>query len=70
MNVGEEMGVATGDVVGAILENRVAKAKVVGTVDIRERRLFVDVASEHANGIIAKLNRSRIKSHKLKVKVA
>ncbi len=70
MNIGGEMGVAPGDVVGAILGETGLPAKVVGTVDIRERHLFVDVASEHANGIIAKLNRTRIKNHKLKVKVA
>ena len=70
MNVGEEMGIATGDVVGAILGETGLPAKTVGTVDIRERHLFVDVASEHANAIIAKLNRTRIKNQKLKVKVA
>ncbi len=70
MNVGAEMGVVTGDVVGAILGETGLPAKVVGTVDIRDRHLFVDVASEHANGIIAKLNRSRIRQLKLKVKLA
>jgi hypothetical protein len=39
-------------------------------VDIRERHLFADVAAEHAHAIIAKLNRTRIKGRKLKVKVA
>lgn len=70
MNLGEQMGVAAGDIVGAILGETGLPAKVVGTVDIRERHLFVDVASEHANAIIAKLNRTRIKNQKLKVKVA
>ena len=44
--------------------------KVVGKVDVRERHAFVDVASEHANSIIAKLNRSEIKGQKVKVKLA
>jgi hypothetical protein len=39
-------------------------------VDIRERHLFVDVASEHANSIISKLNRAQIKGRKAKAKVA
>ncbi|HWI56664.1 MAG TPA: DbpA RNA binding domain-containing protein [Bacillota bacterium] len=43
---------------------------VVGAVDIRDRHLFVNVASEYANGIISKLNRTRIKDHKIKVKIA
>jgi hypothetical protein len=32
--------------------------------------LFVDVDADHANAIIAKLNRSEIKGHKVKVKLA
>ncbi len=70
MNVGAEMGVVAGDVVGAILGETGLPGKTVGTVDIRERHLFVDVDAEHSHGIIAKMNRARIKGHKLKVKVA
>ena len=70
MNIGEEMGITAGDVVGAILGETGLPALVVGTVDIRERHLFVDVAAEHANSIIAKLNRTKIKNQKLKVKLA
>jgi ATP-dependent RNA helicase DeaD len=70
MNVGEAMGVAPIDVVNAISGETGLPGKVVGTVDVRERHLFADVASEHVKGIIAKLNRSEIKGHKLKVKVA
>ena len=70
MNVGSEMGVSTGDVVGAILGETGLPAKTVGTVDLRERHAFVDVAAPSANSIVAKLNRATIKGHKLKVKVA
>jgi ATP-dependent RNA helicase DeaD len=70
MNIGEEMGVVPIDVVNTIAGETGLPGKVVGTVDIRERHLFVDVASEHVKGIIAKLNRSEFKGHKLKVKVA
>jgi len=70
INVGEEMGVKPGDVVGAILGETGLPGKSVGAVDIRERHLFVDVSAEHANAIIAKLNRARFKGHKLKVKLA
>lgn len=44
--------------------------KVVGTVDVRERHLFVNVDSDQVNGIIAKPNRAEIKRHKVKIKVA
>jgi ATP-dependent RNA helicase DeaD len=70
MNVGSEMGVTPGDVVGAILGETGLPSKTVGTVDIRERHVFVDVAAPHANAIIAKLNRATIRNHKVKVKLA
>ena len=70
MNLGEEMGVVPIDIVNAVAGETGLPGKVVGTIDIRERHLFMDVSAEHANGIIAKLNRSEIKGHKVKVKVA
>ena len=70
MNVGEEMEVKPIDIVNLIAGETGLPGKVVGKVDIRERHLFVDVASEHVKSIIAKLNRSELKTHKLKVKIA
>jgi ATP-dependent RNA helicase DeaD len=70
MNLGEAMGVKPIDIVNAVAGETGLPGKVVGTVDVRERHLFVDVSAEHANGIIAKLNRAQIKGHKVKVKVA
>jgi ATP-dependent RNA helicase DeaD len=70
MNLGEAMDVKPIDIVNAVAGETGLPGKVVGTVDVRERHLFVDVSSEHANGIIAKLNRTQIKGHKVKVKVA
>ncbi len=70
INIGEEMGVTPIDVVNTVAGETGLPGKVVGMVDIRERHLFADVASEHVKGIIAKLNRTELKGHKLKVKVA
>jgi ATP-dependent RNA helicase DeaD len=70
MNLGEAMGIKPIDIVNAVSGETGLPGKVVGTVDVRERHLFVDVASEHANGIIAKLKRAQIKGHEVKVKVA
>jgi ATP-dependent RNA helicase DeaD len=70
MNVGEAMGIVPLDVVNAVADGTGLSGKVVGTIDIRERHLFADVAAEHAASIVAKLNRSKLKGHKLKVKVA
>ncbi|HEY1172648.1 MAG TPA: DEAD/DEAH box helicase [Verrucomicrobiae bacterium] len=70
MSVGEEMGVTAADVVQAIQGETGLSAKAIGTVDIREKHLFVDVAAEHANSIVAKLKRTQIKGYKVKVKEA
>jgi ATP-dependent RNA helicase DeaD len=70
MNVGAGLGISEADVVGVILGETGLPRPTVGAVDVRERHLFVDVASEHANSIIAKLNRAQIKGRKAKVKVA
>ena len=64
------MGVGIRDIVGTILGETGLPANVVGTVDLRARHTFVDVASEHTNGILSKLNRTNIKQHRLKAKVA
>ena len=70
MSLGAEQGVAPIDFVNSVAGETGLPGKVVGKVDVRERHAFVDVASEHANSIIAKLNRSEIKGHKVKVKLA
>jgi ATP-dependent RNA helicase DeaD len=70
MSLGAEQGLAPIDVVNSVAGETGLPGKVVGKVDVRERHAFVDVASEHANSIIAKLNRSEIKGQKVKVKLA
>ena len=70
MNLGESADLKAIDVVNAIAGETGLPGKIVGTVDIREKHLFVDVSSQHVSGIIAKLNRTQIKGHKVKVKVA
>lgn len=70
MNLGEAMDIKPIDIVNAVAGETGLPGKVVGTVDVRERHLFVDVAAEHAKSILAKLNRAQIKGHKVKAKVA
>jgi len=70
MSLGVEQGVAPIDFVNSVAGETGLPGKVVGKVDVRDRHAFVDVASEHANSIIAKLNRSEIKGQKVKVKLA
>jgi ATP-dependent RNA helicase DeaD len=70
MNVGIEMGVLESDVTAAIQGETGLPLTAIGKIDLRERHLFVNVDGAHARGIVAKLNRTQIKNHKLKVKVA
>ncbi len=70
MNIGAETGIVALDIVNTISGETGLPGNIIGAVDIRERHLFVDVADEHANAIIAKLNRTQIKGHKIKVKAA
>ena len=70
ISIGSEDGVAPIDIVNSIAGETGLPGKVVGKVDVRERHLFVDVANEHANAIIARLNRSEVKGKRVKVKVA
>ena len=65
-----EMNITPIDIVNTIAGETGLPGKVVGTVDIRERHSFVDVAAEHARAVIAKLNRAEIKGRKIKVKPA
>jgi len=70
MNLGDDKGIKPIDIVNAVAGETGLPGKVVGTVDVRERHLFVDVATEHTHSILAKLNRAQIKGHKVKAKVA
>jgi len=70
VNVGSAMGVTPADISNTILGETGLPKTTVGTVDVRERHSFVDVASEHTGSIVAKLSRARIQQHKLKVKIA
>ncbi|HUD47371.1 MAG TPA: DEAD/DEAH box helicase [Candidatus Baltobacteraceae bacterium] len=70
MNIGAEMGVVSEDIVNIISGETGLPASILGAVDIRQRHLFVDVVAEHANSIIAKLNRAQLKGQKIKVKAA
>jgi ATP-dependent RNA helicase DeaD len=70
VNIGAEMGIVPEDIIKIISGETGLPANILGAVDIRQRHLFVDVVAEHANSIIAKLNRTQIKGQKIKVKAA
>lgn len=70
LNIGSEAGVVPIDIVNAIADRTGLPGKVVGKVDVRERHLFVDVASEHVPTILDHLDQAEIKGRRVKAKVA
>jgi ATP-dependent RNA helicase DeaD len=70
ISIGKDSGVVANDIVDAVVERTGLPGNVVGTVDIRARHLFADVASEHAEAIVAKLKRAQVKGCRIKAKLA
>ena len=70
LNVGREAGVSASDIVGAILGETGLPSRTVGTIDLHEHHVFVDVFSEHANSIVTKLKRSTIRGRRVKIQIA
>ena len=69
-NTGRKHLVTTAEIVGKVTGVTRLPAGVIGAVDIHQRHALVDVAGEHAEMIIRKLNGIRIRGHALKVSPA
>ena len=67
MNIGRKDLVTPADVVGKIAGVTRLPANIVGAIDIHQRHLIVDVAEEHAELVLEKLNGIRMKGESLKV---
>jgi len=70
IGLGSEHQMTPIDFVNAVAGETGLPGKVVGLIDVRERHSFMDVATEHMNAIVSKLNRAEIKGVKVKVKAA
>jgi ATP-dependent RNA helicase DeaD len=68
-NVGRQHLVTPADLVGKIAGVTRLPANVVGAIDIHEDHTHVDVATEHAELVVAKLAGIRIKNQSLKLAV-
>jgi len=68
-NVGRQHLVTPADLVGKIAGVTRLPAAVVGAIDIHEEHTHVDVASEHAETVVAKLAGIRIKNQSLKLSI-
>ena len=65
-NVGRAQLITPADLVGKIAGVTRLPANVVGAIDIHEEHTLVDVATEHAELVVAKLAGIRIKNQSLK----
>jgi ATP-dependent RNA helicase DeaD len=70
INVGRKQLVTPADVVGKIVGVTRLPAGVVGAIDIHQRHLLADVASEHVQVILTKLAGVRVKGEVLAPKLA
>jgi ATP-dependent RNA helicase DeaD len=68
-NVGRQHLVTPADLVGKIAGVTRQPASIVGAIDIHEDHTLVDVATEHAEAVVAKLAGIRIKSESLKLSI-
>jgi ATP-dependent RNA helicase DeaD len=67
VDAGRKQLVTTGEIVGKITGVTRLPSDAVGAIDIHQRHSLVDVADEHAELILKKLNGIRIRGHSLKL---
>lgn len=70
ISVGTETGVTSEELKEVITSKTTVPAEAINAIDLRDRHAFIDVATEHAPSLIEKLNRTRFKGWRLKVKTA
>jgi ATP-dependent RNA helicase DeaD len=66
-DAGRKQLITQGDIVGKVAGVTRLPANVVGAIDLHQRHTLVDVATEHAEFILKKLNGVRIRGHTLRV---
>jgi ATP-dependent RNA helicase DeaD len=69
-NVGRKQLVTQAEIVGKIAGVTRLPASVIGAIDLHQRHTLVDVAAEHADLIVQKLNGVRVRGHSLQVALA
>jgi ATP-dependent RNA helicase DeaD len=67
INAGRKHLVTTAEIVGKITGVTRLQANAIGAIDIHQRHSLVDVAADHADLVLKKMNGIRIRGHALKV---
>ncbi len=68
--VGKKMGIRPGDLVGAIANEAQIPGNAVGSIDIRDRVTFVDVASKYAPAVIQNLKEVSIRGTQVRFAIS
>ena len=66
---GRTAGIRPGDLVGAIANEAGLDSRVLGAIEVTDKFSLVEVPEDMADGIMDALSRSRIKGHKVAVRV-
>lgn len=66
---GRAAGIRPGDLVGAIANEAGLDSRVLGAIEVTDKFSLVEVPEEMADGIIEALSRTRIKGHKVAVRM-
>jgi ATP-dependent RNA helicase DeaD len=66
---GRAAGIRPGDLVGAIANEAGLDSRVLGAIEVTDKFSLVEVPQEMADGIIDALSRTRIKGHKVAVRM-
>jgi ATP-dependent RNA helicase DeaD len=69
IGAGKETGIRPGDLVGAIANEAGLNANVIGSVEVMDRFSLVEVPEVLTRKIIEALSRTRIKGHKVAVRL-
>jgi ATP-dependent RNA helicase DeaD len=70
LGVGRDHGVQPGDVLGVIVGITKLPKEIVGVIRLQTKQTFVDIAEEHAERVVTKLNGIEFKGRKLWCKKA
>lgn len=70
LNVGREHGIEPGDVVGVIAGVSRLPREIIGAIRLQPQETWVDVATEHVETVIGKLNGIKFKGHRLAASLA
>ncbi len=69
LNIGKNVGIQTGNVVAAIIEECAVSAKAIGRIDVRSDFTLVDVEAAKVDIVLEKMQGAMIRGHKVLIQI-